>query len=60
MSGPTDIIMAAISSAFVKYPMEDDPEFSQTWIKPEESAHLANVVVRELEAAGYQIVKKSA
>jgi hypothetical protein len=46
-------------SAFVKYPREDDPDFSHHWIKPEEAAHLAKVVMLELESAGFQIVKRS-
>jgi hypothetical protein len=58
MTDPKDIINAAIHSAFVKYPKEDDPASHDHWIQPEESAHLAKVVIMELEAAGYQIVKK--
>jgi hypothetical protein len=29
------------------------------WIKAEECSHLTTVIVRELEANGYQIVKKA-
>ena len=53
-----DIIYAAIHTAFVKYPKEDDPAWNDQWIRPEESAHLARVVMLELEANGFQIVKK--
>ncbi len=59
MTDPRDIIVAAIYSAFVKYAREDDPGSHEHWMQPEESAHLANVVLMELEAAGYQIVKKA-
>jgi len=58
MTDPKDIISAAIHSAFVKYPREDDPASHDHWIQVEESAHVAKVVIMELEAAGYQIVKK--
>jgi hypothetical protein len=51
--------MAAIRSAFVSYPKEGDPDWrSPNWIMPEECAHLTRVVIRELEAQGFQIVKK--
>lgn len=58
MSDPRDIIYAAIHSAFVKYPREDDPASHDHWIQPEESAHLTKVVLAELDANGFQIVKK--
>jgi len=58
MTDPKDIINEAIHSAFVKYPKEDDPASHDHWISVEDSAHLAKVVLLELEAAGYQIVKK--
>jgi hypothetical protein len=60
MSEPKDIIIEAIHSAFVKYPKEDDPASHDHWISPADSAHLAKVVILELEAAGYQILKKGA
>jgi hypothetical protein len=59
MADARDVIYAAIHSAFVKYPMEDDPTWSDHWIEPEQSAHLTKVVLLELEAGGFQIVKKS-
>jgi hypothetical protein len=59
MLDPADVIMAAIRSAFVSYPKEGDPDWrSPNWIIPEECAHLTGVVIRELEAKGFQIVKK--
>jgi hypothetical protein len=58
MTDPRDVIYAAIHSAFVKYPREDDPASHDHWIQPEESAHLTKVVLAELEANGFQIVKK--
>jgi len=59
MSDPAAVIREAIHSAFVKYPMEDDPDFSHHWIKPEESAHIAKAIMLELEANGFQVVKKT-
>jgi hypothetical protein len=47
---PAEIIKAAINSAFVKYHREDDPHWSNNWIRPEECAHLANVIMLELNA----------
>jgi hypothetical protein len=59
MSEATDVIMGAIQSAFESYPKEGDPEWrSPNWIMPEECVHLTNVILRELEARGFQIVKK--
>jgi hypothetical protein len=60
MSDPKDAIMAAIQSAFVSYPKESDPDWrSPSWIMPEECAHLAKAIMRELEERGFQIVKKT-
>jgi hypothetical protein len=57
---PADVIKAAIRSAFVSYPKEDDPDWrSPSWIMPKECEQLTNVIVRELEANGFQIVKKA-
>jgi hypothetical protein len=59
MSEAADAIMRAIHSAFDSYPKEGDPEWrSPNWIMPEECAHLTNVILRELDAGGFQIVKK--
>jgi hypothetical protein len=56
---PRDVIYAAIHSAFVKYPKEDDPASSDHWIESEQSAHLTKVVMLGLEANGFQILKKA-
>jgi hypothetical protein len=59
MSEAADAIMAAIHSAFDSYPKEGDPEWrSPNWIMPEECAHLTRVIMRELDARGFQIVNK--
>ena len=59
MTDPADVIMAAIRSAFDSYPKEGDPDWrSPNWIMPEECAHLTRTIIRELEASGFQIVKK--
>jgi hypothetical protein len=59
MSEAADVIMAAIRSAFDSYPKEGDPEWrSPNWIMPEECAHLTGVIMRGLDAGGFQIVKK--
>jgi hypothetical protein len=54
---PVDV--AAIRSAFTSYPKEDDPDCrSPRWIKPEECAHLAQHILLELQAKGFEIVKR--
>jgi hypothetical protein len=59
MTDPADAIRAAIHSAFDSYPKEGDPDWrSPHWIMPEECAHLTKVIMRELDARGFQIVKK--
>jgi hypothetical protein len=51
--------MQGIRSAFGSYPREDDPDWrSPSWIMPEECAHLTRAIIRELEARGFEIVKK--
>ena len=56
---PSEVIMAAIRSAFSGYPKEGDPDWrSPSWIMPDECAHLTRVVIRELSANGFQIVRK--
>ena len=60
MAEARDVIYAAIHSAFVKYPKEDDPgPHDHHWIGPEEASHLTKVVITELEANGFEIVKKT-
>ena len=59
MLDPTDVIMAAIRSAFVSYPKEGDSDWrSPNWIMPEECEHLTKLIIAELEAKGFQIVKR--
>ena len=56
---PSEVIMGAIHSAFSSYPKEGDRDWrSPSWVMPEECAHLTRVVIRELNAHGFQIVKK--
>jgi hypothetical protein len=58
---PVDVIEAAIRSAFTSYPKEDDPDWrSPHWIKPEECAYLAQSILLELQAKGFEIVKRQA
>ena len=59
MTDPREIIYAAIHSAFVKYPKEDDPSSHDHWIEAKDAAHLTKAVMAELEANGFQIVKKN-
>ena len=54
-----DVVEAAIRSAFDNYPREDDPDWRSPWIKPDECAHLAKIIIQELQANGFQIVKKA-
>jgi hypothetical protein len=54
-----DAIEAGIRSAFTAYSRDDDPDWrSATWIKPDECAHLARSILKELMARGFEIVKK--
>jgi hypothetical protein len=56
---PKDVIEAAIRSAFTSYPKEDDPDWrSPHWINPEECTHLAQSILLELQAKGFEIVKR--
>ena len=56
---PKEVIETAIRSAFVSYPKEDDPgSRSPHWITPKECAYLAMAVIPELQAKGFEIVKK--
>ncbi|MCA6126013.1 hypothetical protein J6500_29580 [Bradyrhizobium sp. WSM 1704] len=57
----TDAIEAGIRSAFTAYSKEDDPEWrSSCWIKPDECSHLAQSILKELAARGFEIVRKPA
>lgn len=58
---PIDVIEAAIRSAYISYPKGDGPDWrSPNWIKPEESVHLAQGILLELQAKGFEIVKRRA
>jgi hypothetical protein len=60
MPDPAEVIRAAIRSAFVSYPKEDDPDWrGACWIKPEECSHLATVILRELKTNGFEISRKA-
>ena len=59
MTDPRDVVYAAIHSAFVKYPREDDPSSHDHWIQADEATHLTKVVLAELDANGFEIVKKT-
>jgi hypothetical protein len=56
---PKDVIEAAIRSAFVSYPKDDDPNGRMYWVAPKECSHLAMAVVLGLQAKGFQIVKQA-
>jgi len=66
MSGPTaenvtaeNVIANAVHAAFVIYPEGDGgPNLDHQWIRPEQSTHLAKVVLLELAANGFEIVKR--
>jgi hypothetical protein len=54
------LIKNAIHTAFVKYPEGDGgPNLDYEWIPPEQSAHIARAILADLEAGGFQIVKKT-
>ena len=71
MSGPTaenvtaenvtaeNVIAKAVHAAFIIYPEGDGgPNLDHQWIRPEQSTHLAKVVLLELAANGFEIVKR--
>jgi len=54
------LITNAIHSAFVKYPEGDGgPHLDYEWIPPDQSALITKAILSDLEAGGYQIVKKN-
>jgi hypothetical protein len=55
-----EAIEAGIRSAFVSYPRDDDPDWRSPWIKPEECSQLVRCILMELEAKGFEIVKRQA
>jgi hypothetical protein len=62
MSDPTieKIITNAIHTAFIKYPEGDGgPNMDYEWIAPEQSSHITKAILLDLQASGFQIVKKT-
>ncbi len=58
---PKEVIEFAIRSAFVSYPKEDDADWrSPHWITSKECTYLAMAIMLELQAKGFEIVKKAA
>ena len=54
------LITNAIHTAFIKYPEGDGgPNLDYEWIPPDQSLHITKAILSDLEAAGYQIVKKA-
>lgn len=54
-----NVIIRAIHEAFIKYPeREGGPNLDYQWIQPEQSSHVAKVILLELAANGFEIVKK--
>ena len=54
------LITNAIHTAFIKYPEGDGgPNLDYDWIPPEQSALITKAILLELEAGGFQIVKKT-
>ena len=55
------VITNAIHTAFIKYPEGDGgPNLDYQWIQPEQSSHVAKVILLELAASGFRIVNDSA
>jgi hypothetical protein len=54
------LIKNAIHTAFIKYPEGDGgPNLDYEWILPEQSSHITRAILADLEAGGFQIVKKT-
>jgi hypothetical protein len=54
------LITNSIHTAFVKYPEGDGgPNLDYEWIPPEHSSHITKAILMDLEANGFQIVKKA-
>jgi hypothetical protein len=54
------LITNAIHTAFIKYPEGDGgPHLDYEWIPPEQSSHITKAILKDLEAGGFQIVKKA-
>ena len=58
---PESVIIRAIHEAFIKYPEgEGGPSLDYQWIQPEQSAHVAEAILREFPANGFKIVNDGA
>jgi hypothetical protein len=57
LDDPKDVIEAAIRSAFVSHPKDDDRDGRMCWIAPK-CSQLAMGVILGLQAKGFQIVKQ--
>ena len=54
------LITNSIHTAFIKYPEGDGgPHLDYEWIPPEQSSHITRAILMDLEANGFQIVKKA-
>jgi hypothetical protein len=54
------LITNSIHTAFIKYPEGDGgPNLDYEWIPPEHSSHITKAILLDLEAGGFQIVKKT-
>jgi hypothetical protein len=54
------LITNSIHTAFIKYPEGDGgPNLDYDWIPPEQSSHITKAILSDLEAGGFQIVKKA-
>jgi hypothetical protein len=54
-------VISAIRAAFTKYPEGDGGlHLDYQWVQPEQSSHVAKVILLELAANGFEIVKKGA
>jgi hypothetical protein len=55
-----NLITNSIHTAFIKYPEGDGgPNMDYEWIPTEQSKHITKAILLDLEAGGYQIVKKT-
>ncbi len=54
------LITNSIHTAFTKYPEGDGgPHLDYEWIPREQSSHITKAILLDLEANGFQIVKKA-
>jgi hypothetical protein len=56
-----NVIIRAIHEAFVKYPEGDGGQnLDYQWVQLEQSSHVAKVILLELAANGFKIIKNGA